>query len=124
MKKIILTSLFFTPLLASAFAFPDLRSFSEEVLVVLDIIFNILIAIAFIAFFWGVAKFILSSGSEQGITEGKNFMIYGVLALFILVSFKGILLFFSGQFEFGNTLERPLLPSSHNTSTFTPIPLQ
>lgn len=129
MKKILLLSLICVPMIASAFAFPDLRTLSVEVAEVLDIILNILITVAFITFFWGVAKFILSSGNEKAITEGKQFMIYGILALFILWTFKAIILFFSGQFEFGNELQntQQFLPQAEREltpvvdSTFKPL---
>lgn len=123
MKKFILCILLCAPLVASAFAFPDLKGFANEVVSVLDIVLNILITVAFIAFFWGLAKFILSSGNEKAITEGKEFMMYGILALFILWTFKAIILFFSGQFDFGNTLQdtKNFLPAEGTTSTFTPL---
>lgn len=129
MKTILLLSLICAPVVAFAFAFPDLRTLSVEVAEVLDIILNILITIAFIAFFWGVAKFIFSSGNEKAITEGKQFMIYGILALFILWTFKAIILYFSGQFEFGNELQntQQFLPQTEReltpvvNTTFTPL---
>ncbi len=101
MKKIFLLSLATLPVIASAYAFPDFRGFSQDVVEVLDIVLNILITVAFITFFWGVAKFILNAGNEKTITEGKQFMIYGIFALFALWTFKAIIMFFSGQFEFG-----------------------
>lgn len=125
MKKIILISIFFIPLSASAaFAFPDLRTFAGELVGVLDLVLNITISIAFIAFFWGVAKFILSSGNEKAVAEGKQFMIYGIFALFVLWTFKAIILYFSGQFEFGNELPdiRSFLPNElGEVGEITPI---
>lgn len=123
MKKALLFVLIFTPFVASAFAFPNLKAFSTDVVEVLDIILNITITIAFIAFFWGLAKFILYSGNEKEITVGKEFMMYGVFALFALVSFKAIILFFSGQFEFGNELKGTdnFLPAETVPTTFTPL---
>lgn len=115
MKKAFLFVLIFTPLIASAFAFPNLKAFAGEVVQVLDIVLNIVITIAFIAFFWGLAKFILAMGSEKTISEGKEFMMYGIFALFALVSFKAIILFFSGQFEFGNAL-----PDKEGLKNFLP----
>ena len=96
------------PYTALAYAFPDLRGFSRDVVEVLDIILNILISVAFITFFWGVAKFILHSGGDKEIADGKKFMIYGIFALFALWTFKAIILFFSGQFDFGTTLRDPI----------------
>ncbi len=129
MKKIIFFVGISIPFIASAYAFPDFRGFSVDVAEVLDIVLNILITVAFIAFFWGVAKFILSSGNEKAITDGKQFMIYGILALFLLWTFKAIILFFSGQFEFGNELQntQQFLPQGERELTpvvdtvFTPL---
>ncbi len=123
MKKIILSFLVFTPVVTFAFAFPDLRTFANEVVSVLNIVLNIVITIAFIAFFWGLAKFILASGNEKEITDGKQFMLYGIFALFALISFKAIILFFSGQFEFGNELKGTdnFLPAETVPTTFRPL---
>lgn len=124
MKNTLLLSIFFSPLVASAaFAFPDLRTFAGELAEVLSLVLNIVVAIAFIAFFWGVAKFILASGNEKAITEGKQFMTYGIFALFVLWTFQAIILYFSGQFEFGNELQdiENFLPTESADSTFTPL---
>lgn len=104
MKKLFLFFCILFPLSASAFAFPDLRTLAGELAQVLEIVLNILGALAFVAFWWGVAKFILAAGDSKTITEGKQFMLYGVLALFILISIRGILLFSFTQFGFGNEI--------------------
>lgn len=117
MKKTLLFLFTLTPFIASAFAFPDIRSFSDELVSVLKIVLNISIMIAFIAFFWGLAKFILASGNEKAITDGKQFMLYGIFALFALVSMQGILIFLSSQLGFGSYLEPPLLPAETANST-------
>lgn len=84
-----------------ALAFPgDLRGFSDLVLQTIDIINPILIGIAFLVFFWGIAKFILSAGNEKELANGRQFMVWGVIGLFILISISGILRFLSNQFEF------------------------
>lgn len=122
MKKVILFTIFCVPLTASAFAFPDLRTFAGELAGVLDLVLNIVISIAFISFFWGVAKFILSSGNEKAVAEGKQFMTYGIFALFVLWTFKAIILYFSGQFEFGNELQdiKSFLPNESADSRLIP----
>lgn len=117
MKKIFLLSLAILPVIASAYAFPDFRSFADELVSVLKILLTILTMIAFITFFWGLGKFILHSGGTKEIQEGKQFMIYGVLALFILVSLQGILIFMSSQLGFGNYIDAPLLPTESANST-------
>ncbi len=50
---------------------------------------------AVVAFFFGVAKFIwgLRTGAEKAITDGKQFMIWGLIALFVMFSVYGIIKF-------------------------------
>lgn len=60
-------------------------------------IVNLLVPIAFAAavlfFIWGLATFILASGDEEAKTAGKNRMIYGILALFVIAAVWGIVAF-------------------------------
>ena len=48
------------------------------------------IALAIAAFFWGVAQFMLHAGDSTKHKEGRAFMIYGIIGLFVLVSIWGI----------------------------------
>ncbi|PCI29648.1 hypothetical protein COB55_01755 [Candidatus Wolfebacteria bacterium] len=50
---------------------------------------------ALLLFFWGIAKFILSAGSEEKQSEGKSIMLWGVIALFVMTSIWGIVRFLS-----------------------------
>jgi len=51
----------------------------------------IVIALAFVVFVWGLITFILASGDEAAKDEGKRRMIWGVIALFVIVSIWGII---------------------------------
>ena len=48
------------------------------------------VALALLFFFWGLAQFILKSGDAASHEEGKNKMVWGVIALFVMVSIWGI----------------------------------
>ena len=50
----------------------------------------VVVSLAFLFFVWGLAKFILLSGDEKRHEEGRNIMIWGIIALFVLVSVWGI----------------------------------
>ncbi len=50
----------------------------------------IVVALALVFFFWGLAMFILSSGDEKK-KEAISVMIYGIIALFVMVSIWGII---------------------------------
>ena len=72
----------------------------------------ILWALAFMIFFWGLSKFILKSDDQKTRENGRNYMMWGVLALFILVSFRVIISFVSNDLELGNSQIAPQLPTS------------
>jgi uncharacterized membrane protein YidH (DUF202 family) len=49
--------------------------------------------VALLAFFWGLFKFILNASNEKAKDDGKSIMIWGVVALFLMVSVWGIIRF-------------------------------
>lgn len=94
MKKIAyLSPLAFAPLFAFAQGTPDLGGIESLVNALGDIV-NLLIpiavAVAVLLFFWGLATFIFASGDSEAQATGKQKMIWGVIALFVIVSIWGI----------------------------------
>ena len=91
-------------------------NFRGIVVAILDItnkLIPIMIATALIVFFWGLSRFILNSGSPEERKNGQNYMLWGIIALFVLLSVRGIIAFFSGEFGFPNsTIEGVFLPSN------------
>lgn len=101
---------------AVVFAVDTPRNFTQLVLIFVDLILAALplvAGLALLAFFWGMAKFILKAGSEEGREEGKQIMKWGIVALFVSVSIFGILTFFYHEFGFGNSsFKIPGLPTN------------
>jgi len=88
MKKFTLgLTMFALPLLASA---QDVTSLIDKIQEWVSLLTPVVVGIALLAFFWGLAKFIFNSGNEEKKSEGKNIMIWGVIALFVMVSVWGI----------------------------------
>ncbi|MDP3763843.1 MAG: hypothetical protein Q8Q92_04385 [bacterium] len=89
-------------------------NFSDLIKIFLDLIqvvIPVIAGLALLVFFWGLFKFILRvGGDEKAVTEGKSLMIWGLIALFVLVSIWGIMRFLSGELGFGTTLKLPFLP--------------
>ena len=89
-------------------------TFADFIKIFLDLIallIPVIAGLALLAFFWGLAKFIMNvSGDEKAVTEGKNLMIWGLVALFLMVSVWGLLRLFSGELGFGSSLTLPILP--------------
>ncbi len=83
-----------TPFLVSAVGFKDLIVGAGNVIFLL---IPISAAAALLAFFWGMAQFILHSGNDDAHAEGRRMMLGGVLALFILVSIWGIVRFIRSE---------------------------
>ena len=46
--------------------------------------------LAIAVFVYGVVKFIAAAGDEQKIKDAKNYIVYGLLGLFVLVAFWGL----------------------------------
>ena len=53
----------------------------------------IVVGIALLAFFWGLARYIFNAGSDEAKKEGRNIMIWGIVALFVMVSVWGLVRF-------------------------------
>ncbi|MDO8565105.1 MAG: hypothetical protein Q7R67_00560 [bacterium] len=69
--------------------------------------------IALLVFFWGLARFIMKAGDETAIEEGRRLMIWGVVALFVMVSVWGIIYFIGHELFPGmgdNYYEGPPVP--------------
>lgn len=57
---------------------------------IFDALIPLLITLAVIYFFWGVAQYILKSDNEEGRREARNIMLYGLIALFVIVGVWGL----------------------------------
>jgi hypothetical protein len=47
-------------------------------------------ALAILFFFWGLAMYVLAAGDEEKKGKGRSIMIWGVIAIFVLVAIWGI----------------------------------
>ena len=71
----------------------------------------VITGIAFLVFIWGLVKFIFRvGGDENAVKDGKNLMIWGLIALFILLTFTAILSFLYRDIGFNRPFGFPLLP--------------
>ncbi len=50
----------------------------------------VVIAIGLLFFIWGLVQFIAASGDETAREEGRNKMIWGIVALFVIVTVWGL----------------------------------
>jgi len=96
--------------LSSSSNLGDVISF---IISIINLILPVLVGIAFLTFLFGIVKFIFSSGQEDH-AEGIAFIKWSLIAMLVLVSFMGIILFFYSDLGFSSvqTLGIPSLPTS------------
>lgn len=71
----------------------------------------LIFALAVVIFFWGVVKFIKESDSKEK-EKGRTFMIWGIVALFVMVSVWGLVNVLNMTFGVRNVI--PQLPAVSN----------
>jgi hypothetical protein len=75
----------------------------------------IVVALALLGFFWGLATYIFSAGNPKNQAKGRSIMIWGILALFVMLSVFGIV----GALQSTFTLQNVTIPiPSVNTNTY------
>jgi uncharacterized membrane protein YjfL (UPF0719 family) len=74
-----------------------------------DLALPIVVALALLGFFWGLVKFIFAQGNEESKADGKKIMIWGIIALFVMVSVWGLVRFIGSAFniEQGGSVQIP-----------------
>lgn len=73
----------------------------------------LLMAVALIAFFWGLVKYIWSAGNGDAQKQGRSIMVAGIVGLFIMVGIWGIIGILESTFGTTNTktIKAPIPPS-------------
>ncbi len=112
MKKVIYGLLAFAPVLAFAQSLSSLTTLVGQVKSVVTSILPLLFGVAIIYFFWGLIKFIRAAGDPKAVAEGKGVMIWGIVALLVMVSVYGILAWLgqAAGINPGGTVTLPTLP--------------
>ncbi|MDE2213377.1 MAG: hypothetical protein KGJ34_02495 [Patescibacteria group bacterium] len=96
------------------------NSLSSCVNFLLRTIFNpllaVLIAISVVIFFWGVVRYIASAGASEAKINGREMILWGIVALVVLMSIWGIVALVSSTF-FGNSAYGSYTSSSVSTGS-------
>ncbi len=121
-KKIFLGLVAFLPVITFAFSLEGstFGGIIDEIVSILNILTPIMTAIAVIFFFWGLSKFILNSGNQADLDKGKKYMFWGVLALFILITYRTIIGFVANDLGIGGSSGLPYLNNDAQTPTNGP----
>lgn len=98
MKKIsIVAAMLLVPGLALAQNLQGVKGWINAVKDIVGVLIPIAAGLALLYFFYGLAKFILNSGDEEARGAGKQTMIWGIVALFVISSIWGIVTFLGRQ---------------------------
>ncbi len=88
------------PMVAFAAA-STLKELIESAIDLINPLLALLTGLAVLAFVWGIVKYIASAGDAKAKEGGKDIIIYGIIGLFVLFSFWGIVRFVKIEI-FGN----------------------
>ncbi len=118
MKKIIST---FSILYLLAIAIPVLAETPKNFKALIDMIISgilrplvpFLVGLAVVVFIYGVITLMLSEGGEKK-EEGKQFMLWGIIGIFVMVSVWGLVAILSGTFQLDTKsrqieIEKPII---------------
>ncbi|MEI6480562.1 MAG: hypothetical protein WCO12_03535 [bacterium] len=72
----------------------------------------LIIGFAMVVFLWGVLNYIFHANDVEKRKEGKNFMIWGLIGLFVMVSLWGIVAALANSLNFHLVI--PSLPNLEN----------
>ena len=70
----------------------------NRIIGVLDNVVIVIVALAIVMFMYGLISYIINSGNEEKRKEGINYIIAGVVGLFIMVSVWGLVQVLSDTF--------------------------
>lgn len=97
MKKLILSgAVFLLPAIAlaqNAPGFGGVLALIDSLSAVLNRILPLIIGLGVLYFFWGLARFILNAGDEEEQKKARGIMLWGIIAIFVMLSIWGIVNF-------------------------------
>jgi hypothetical protein len=91
MKKVLIAAIASAlPAFASAQSLSGVQTLVVSISNIINLLIPIVFALAMLFFFWGLAQYILASGDSSKQEEGRNKMIWGIVALFVMSAVWGI----------------------------------
>ena len=103
MKKFVYYYLSTIPLqLAPAITIAQtIDSVLDEVESILPGIIQVLILLATVVFLLGIITYITAGGDEKKLSEGKKYMLWGIVGVFVMVAMWGIVMLIVNTFNLG-----------------------
>jgi hypothetical protein len=101
------------PLVTFAQAITSVQSGAQFIITMINTVaVPVLFSLAFLVFIYGIFQyFILSRGNEEAQQTGRNFMLYGLIGFFLMLSVWGLVNILTGTFALNsNTPNYPTAP--------------
>lgn len=102
----LLTALTVVPKVAGAQGFQNLDAALNSIANLIGKLIPLVIGAAVLVFLWGILKFVIASDAEDR-TAARNFMVFGVIALFVMVSVWGLVNFFRNTLGVQGSVNTP-----------------
>ncbi len=83
--------------ITSGYTFKD---FIYNIISLLDIVIYLIIALAVIVFFYGIVLYIAKSDSESERKKGVQYILFGIIGLFVMISVWGLVYILTSTFGF------------------------
>ncbi len=97
MKKVLISSLAFAmPLMALAETLEDIVSTVRDLV---NTIVPLFMVVAVAVFLWGIVKYITAAGDEEKAKSARGYIIYGLIGVFVMVAFWGIIQVVASTFD-------------------------
>ncbi len=107
MKKIIISGLVLAmPLMALAATINDMVRTTRDIT---NTIVPLFMVVAVAVFLWGIIRYITSAGDEEKQKAARGYIIYGLIGIFVMVAFWGIIQVVASTFGVttGGTIPAP-----------------
>lgn len=65
-------------------------SLYEQIINIINRAVSVVIALAVLGFAWGIVKVLFNPDNEHIKKEGKSYMLYGIITLFVMTSIWGL----------------------------------
>jgi hypothetical protein len=114
MKKVAVTLLggaaFLAPLSVFAQDVGYLTGFIGQVQDIVNSLPPIIIGLAVVFFLWGIVQFVMAGDDEGARAKGKSHMLWGIIAILVMVSLWGIIALLQTVFNIGGGAAPDLNP--------------
>jgi fumarate reductase subunit D len=110
LKLSLSTSVFLMPVLAFA-ASDGVFKFIAMIKSLIEGLIPVVIGLAVLSFLWGVLQYVVAKDEDKQ-KEARGIMLYGIIALFVMVSVWGLVNILGDTLDLSNTApDAPAIPS-------------